>query len=256
MDMSSAAFMSYTRFDDEHNGMQLTNFRKLLSGEVRAHTGRRFNIFQDTSDITLGQDWDGEICAGIDGCALFLPIITPSYFTSVSCRRELERFIAREHQLGRNDLILPIYYITCPFLEGTISHDADPLIQVISARNRVDLRDLRGRPPGLLRFRTKFEELAIQVVAGLERTRAMRRQGIFTHDPLPSSVQGTTRLALVTGAHASLKSGIRTVADLTQGADDQVPDLSQLLNRMRQCFAAMEMIAEGRVSQSRPVSRD
>ncbi|WP_426174791.1 hypothetical protein [Massilia sp. TWR1-2-2] len=29
MDTSSAAFMSYARFDDEHNGGQLTKFRKL-----------------------------------------------------------------------------------------------------------------------------------------------------------------------------------------------------------------------------------
>ena len=231
MDMSSAAFMSYVRFDDEHNGGQLSNFRKLLSGEVRAVTGRQFYIFQDTADITLGQDWKGAICAGIDECALFMPIITPSFFNSDACRYELERFAARESELGRNDLILPIYYITCPLLEDNPGEEDDPLVRVIAERNYFDLRDLRGRPRSVRRFSTKLTELAMQVVAGIERNRAMRRRGIFTHAALASSAHGTAGAG--GRASAPAKPGLA-------GNDDQAAADLECWKRIRQFLAAVE----------------
>lgn len=227
MDMSSAAFMSYVRFDDEHNGGQLTNFRKLLSGEVRAVTGRKFHIFQDTSDIAAGQDWKDEICAGIDECALFIPIITPSFFTSDACRYELERFVARESNLGRNDMILPIYYITCSILEENPTCSDDPLVTVIAKRGWFDVRDLRGRPRSL-RLSTRLTELAMQVVIGIERNRAMRRRGIFTHEALASSAHGTAGLAPVGGAYAP------------KGADDLSAADLECWKRIRQFLAAVE----------------
>lgn len=240
MDQYSSAFMSYARFDDEHNSGQLTNFRKLLSGEVRAHTGMQFDIFQDTSDIAFGQDWKRRICAAIDECALFMPIITPSFFTSAACRYELERFIARRVELGRNGLIIPVYYITCPGLEGNPSPEVDLLVQLIGERYYSDLRKLRGRPSSLRQFRNKLIELAMRVVAGLERNPSMRSGGIFTHRARTSSAQGTAGRAPVAGANASAKSGIPTRTDFGQGADDlAAADLLDWWNRVRQYFAAV-----------------
>ena len=40
------AFMSYARFNDEHDDGQLTLFRQRLAAEVRAQTGREFAIFR------------------------------------------------------------------------------------------------------------------------------------------------------------------------------------------------------------------
>ena len=46
-----AAFMSYVRFEDEHEGGRLTEFRERLSAEVQMQTGEEFPIFQDRNDI-------------------------------------------------------------------------------------------------------------------------------------------------------------------------------------------------------------
>jgi hypothetical protein len=46
-----AAFMSYARFDDQHDGGQLSEFREWLGAEVGAQTGQEFAIFQDRNDI-------------------------------------------------------------------------------------------------------------------------------------------------------------------------------------------------------------
>ncbi len=51
------------------------------------------------------------------GAVTFLiPILTPSFFKSDYCRGEVEKFLDREKQLDRNDLILPIYYFDTPLL--------------------------------------------------------------------------------------------------------------------------------------------
>jgi hypothetical protein len=228
MDRSSAAFMSYARFDDEHNGGQLTKFRKLLSGEVRALLGRQFDIFQDTSDIAFGQEWQGRIRAGIDECALFMPIITPSFFNSAACRYELERFAANEAALGRNDLILPVYYITCPILDDGPASSGDPLVRLIAERNYFDLRALRGRPPGIRLFQTRLTELAMRVIA-LERTRPRRRR-------LASVIAGAR-----TSAAAPAKANPAASDDAGPGADDQpASDLTDWWNRMRRYLVVAE----------------
>lgn len=51
MSSNAIGFMSYVRADDEHDAGYLTDFRERLSGEVRAQTGMRFDIFQDRHDI-------------------------------------------------------------------------------------------------------------------------------------------------------------------------------------------------------------
>jgi cobaltochelatase CobT len=101
-------FMSYVRFDDEHDNGRLTEFCKRLSGEVRVHTGELFHIFQDRSDIAWGQQWKNRIDGCLDHGTFLIPIITPSFFKSDPCRYELEHFLTRETELGRNDLILPL----------------------------------------------------------------------------------------------------------------------------------------------------
>jgi hypothetical protein len=228
MDTSSAAFMSYARFDDEHNGGQLTRFRKLLSGEVRVLLGRQFDIFQDTSDIAFGQEWQGRICAGIDECALFMPIITPSFFTSAACRYELERFAANESELGRNDLILPVYYITCPILDDSPASSGNTLVKLIAERNYFDLRALRGRPPGMRLFQTRLTELAMRVVA-LDRSRPRPRRRASVSAGVPAI------------AATPAKANPAASDDAGSGADDQpAADLTDWWNRMRRYLVAAE----------------
>ena len=105
-----AAFLSYSHFDDEHDGQYITQFRKSLEGEVHALTGHNFVIFQDRRDIDWGQQWRQRIEQTIDSATFLITILSPKFFTSPECCREVKRFLEREQALGRNDLILPVYY--------------------------------------------------------------------------------------------------------------------------------------------------
>jgi hypothetical protein len=121
------AFVSYTRFDDQHEGGAISEFRQRLADAVRAVTGEPFAIFRDVDGIGLGEQWGEKLSDILDEARFFIPIMTPSYFNSKACREELERFLRAEAGCGRKDLILPVYYITSPVLEDIDRRTADPL---------------------------------------------------------------------------------------------------------------------------------
>ena len=135
-----AAFMSYVRFDDQHDDGQLSQFRERLCAEVRVQTGQEFAIFQDRNDIAWGQNWRQRIDEALDAVTLLLVIITPSLFYSRPCRAEVTRFLDRERVLGREDLILPVYYISARQLDDPALREADELARLLL--NPVALWDL------------------------------------------------------------------------------------------------------------------
>jgi parallel beta-helix repeat protein len=138
-----AAFMSYVRFDDAHEDGQLSAFRERLAGEIRIQTGREFPIFQDRNDIAWGQSWQQRIDETLDAVTLLLVIITPGLFRSPACRAEVARFVERERALGRQDLILPVYYISAREMDDPALRDGDELARVLAARQFADWRELR-----------------------------------------------------------------------------------------------------------------
>jgi hypothetical protein len=140
------AFMSYARFDDEHDSGRLSSFCKRLSGEVRLQTGEEFPIFQDRTDIAWGEEWQQRVDESIAAVTFLIPILTPSFFRSRPCRDELARFAARERKLGQSDLILPVHYVTCAQLEDESKREADTLAKLLAGRQIMDWRELRFEP--------------------------------------------------------------------------------------------------------------
>jgi parallel beta-helix repeat protein len=154
-----AAFMSYARFNDEHDDGQLSAFRERLAAEVRAQTGREFVIFQDR-DISWGQNWQQRIDGALDVVTLLLAVITPGFFASQACREELARFLARERQMGRGDLILPVYYISAREMDDPAVRASDELARVLASRQFADWRELRFEPLASPLVRKSVAQLA------------------------------------------------------------------------------------------------
>ncbi len=142
-DTVPAAFLSYSHFDDEHDEGHITQFRALLEREVRAQTGREFVVFQDRRDIHWGQQWRQRIEQTLDSATFLIPILSPNFFASAECRREVERFVEREKVLNRYDLILPVYYIDSTLLNEAAAAQRDPLVQLFNSRQYADWRPLR-----------------------------------------------------------------------------------------------------------------
>ncbi|MFJ4368900.1 toll/interleukin-1 receptor domain-containing protein [Streptomyces chartreusis] len=152
------AFMSYAQFNDRHDHGWLTSFRKRLSGEVEALIGMPFPIFQDRESIEWGEHWESRIEQSLDAVTLFIPIVTPHFFTSVSCRKELGDFLQNERTRGRQDLVLPLYYVTADLLEDSGNTDEDAT--VLKSRQYYDLRGLRGEKPRSHAFEKGVRDVA------------------------------------------------------------------------------------------------
>lgn len=162
-----AAFMSYAQFDDLHHNGDLTSFREILSREVQAQTGQEFPIFQDRLDISWGENWRARIEQALEATTFLIPIITPSFFRSSYCREEIEKFARRERDLGRDDLILPIYFMECPSLME--NHDASTAEGIIASRQMIDWRKLRFKNPESPKVRKEIAKIASQIVRSVLR---------------------------------------------------------------------------------------
>lgn len=188
MDKNPFAFMSYTRFDDEHDNGRLTVFRKRLSAEVQMQTGAKFEIFQDIKDIACGQSWKCRIDEAIATATFFIPVLTPRFFTSRACRYEADRFLTRESVLGRKDLMLPFYYVTCPVLEDVSLLSGDALAKLISERHYFDWRKMRFEPTDSLQWEKMVAELATQIAKACVNRTPGREQISFA--ALPADAHG------------------------------------------------------------------
>ena len=164
-----AVFMSYARFDDQLDDGQLTLLRERLSMEVRAQIGEEFAIFQDRNDIAWGQNRQQRIDEALDAVTVLLVIVTPSLFRSEACRNEVLRFRERECALGREDLILPLYYISAREIEDPEVRKGDELARVLATRQFADWRDLRFEPFTSSEVRRAIARLASQMGTSFRR---------------------------------------------------------------------------------------
>ena len=169
MTREPAAFMSYARFNDEHDDGQLSRFKERLAAEVRAQIGREFVIFQDRADIEWGESWQQRIDDTLDVVTLLLVIVTPGFFASQACRAEVLRFLERERMLGRPDLILPVYYISAREIDDLEVQESDEVARALASRQFVDWRELR------------FESLASPQVRRSVASLASRMRDTFWH---------------------------------------------------------------------------
>src|ERR1039457_1681803 len=167
--LKPAAFLSYVRFDDEHEDGRLSEFRKRLSGEVRVQTGEEFTIFQDRNDISWGQNWQKRIDESIDHSTFLICILTPGFFKSDACRKEVERFIEREKKLGRGDLILAVYYVECLELRDKKQIEKNKIAKLVSSRQYVDWRELRFEPFTSAEAGRSLAQIAAQIRDALLR---------------------------------------------------------------------------------------
>lgn len=163
------AFMSYVRLDDAHENGRLSLLRERLSGEVRLQTGEAFEVFQDRLDIAWGQAWQQRIRESLDAVTFLIPVITPAFFKSEPCRNELQHFLDHDRRLGRQDLVLPLYYVESRVLSHEAQRAQDPLAQVIGARQLADWRDLRFEPMTSPTVARRLAEMALHIVNALDR---------------------------------------------------------------------------------------
>jgi F-box protein 11 len=167
-------FWSYARADDEHEMGRISRLRDRLERSIRFYSGiREFRIFLDRKDIGWGQKWARHLSESLEDSLLLFPIVTPSYFSSEACREEALAFQKRQAKLGRDDLILPIYYLAAELMDdsdsGTFGPEERAVGKLLSSHQKEDWRTLRITEETNPSYAKAIERLAEQATKALKR---------------------------------------------------------------------------------------
>ena len=133
------------------------------------HTRQEFTILQDRNDSLWVQTWKDRVVDRLDDGAFLIAILTPRYFSNPECRSDLRGFFDLEQEFKRNDLVLPVYYVTSPLLQDQAKWSRDDLARRIKEHRHIDWRELRFEPFTSPSVGQKLQELAIQIGDALDQ---------------------------------------------------------------------------------------
>src|ERR1700738_3058137 len=138
-------FFSYSRTDDEGDDGAVLALANRIYRELRSQLGRNdqnFKLRRDKDALAAGEQGKEKLKEAVSESVFFIQMVTPSAVNSGFCRFEFESFIERENDLGRDDLVFPILYISIPELDST-PEITDPVISIVKDRQYDDWRPIR-----------------------------------------------------------------------------------------------------------------
>jgi hypothetical protein len=157
-----AGFWSYVHADDDADGGRVSRLARDVVEQYEMLTGEKIGLFLDRDDIVWGEDWHSKIDESLASIAFFIPVLTPRYFMSAECRRELQYFARRARDLGIEELVLPLLYVDVPSLH---SHESpDDLVALVSTFQWEDWRALRFSDVSSSEYRRAVARLAQRLV--------------------------------------------------------------------------------------------
>jgi hypothetical protein len=226
----AVGFWSYVHADDEDDHGRVLALAEDLESAYRLQTGERLNLFVDRDDVEWGVAWKERIDNAIAGTTFFIPIITPSYFKSPECRRELLKFTREAEALGLTELLASIYWVRVPALGDSPEASPDEAVRLVAKYNWQDLRDVRLEDRDSSLYRKSLSKLA-------EKLEDRARQAAEVGDiPTATTVILESRSALevhgveVQAPDKELDDG--GVLDHLAGAEEAMPRVGELLTEL------------------------
>jgi hypothetical protein len=119
----TSGFWSYVHKDDAAESERISQLARDVVSQFEMISGESISLFLDRDSMEWGEKWRSKIDTTLASVAFFVPIITPRYFLSAECRRELNFFARRASELGIPELIMPIKYIDFPGLTDEVPVD-------------------------------------------------------------------------------------------------------------------------------------
>ncbi|HOB93266.1 MAG TPA: toll/interleukin-1 receptor domain-containing protein [Aquabacterium sp.] len=89
---SNDLFVSYRRSSNVGDDPWVDSFCASVQAQLRDLVGE-VQIWRDTAELRAGEAWRPEIASAVDSSAIFLALISRTYFDSDECRKELDRFL-------------------------------------------------------------------------------------------------------------------------------------------------------------------
>ena len=144
--MTYDLFISYAHVDNAQ-GWVTRLCDALLADHARYRSGEVLTPFLDTHSILEWDDWEHHILRSLQESRLFLAVLSPGWFTSPFCRRELREYLDRQarHQLS-GDHVAPVHFIEAPHLAEDWIDDPDIVEEVAWCRRQLLQAQVRLEP--------------------------------------------------------------------------------------------------------------
>jgi hypothetical protein len=222
----AVGFWSYVHADDEDDQGRILALAEDLESAYRLQTGERLNLFVDRDDVEWGVAWKERIDSAIAGTTFFIPIITPSYFKSPECRRELLKFTREAEALGLTELLTSVYWVRVPALQDTPEASPDEAIKLVAKYKWESLRDERLEDRDSSLYRKSLSKLA-------EKLEDRARQAAEVED-IP-----TTTTVILDSPSAIEKGGVEVQASEDGGVLDQLAGAEEAMPRVGELLRAL-----------------
>lgn len=156
-------FWSYAHADDDADFGGITNLGRDIVAQYEMLTGEPIELFLDRDSLEWGDAWTSKVDGSLASVAFFIPVMTPRFFQSTECRRELRFFVTQANKLSLNELIMPLLYVDFPG-----HHEEDPTDELIALVKKYQWEfwtDLRLVERGSGEYRKAVVALAKRLVA-------------------------------------------------------------------------------------------
>lgn len=155
-------FWSYVHADDEAEGERISRLARDVVAQFQMLTGETLELFLDRDSLSWGEIWRDKIDDALGSVAFFVPVLTPRYFMSPDCRRELQSFARRATNLGMKELVMPLHYVEVAALRQEAPED--DLVGLVRSFQWEDWTDLRFAEISSERYRRSVAKLAERLV--------------------------------------------------------------------------------------------
>ncbi len=186
--MAPIFFLSYAREDGKHPA--LGEFYKQLLEAVRRRVGgaSEGKGFMDASDIALGGEWPDALGQALQGCEVFVPVYSATYFTKEYCGKEWavfrerqDRYAAARNLATRPPLVIPVLWGAKEDLPRSVPEDLLDLQFTTSAF--ADVYAHVGLD--VLMRQSKYENERIEAIEAIARRIKLAREA-HQLPPLPT----------------------------------------------------------------------
>jgi len=212
--VDSQGFWSYVHSDDDAEVGRISALVRDIVAQYQMRTNETIQVFLDKDVLQWGDDWESKIDGSLASVAFFIPVLTPRYFASPQCRRELNFFARRTTELGITQLLMPILYMDVPGLMD--ENPTDPLMSLVRTFHWKDWQELRYADVTSSEYRRAVGELAdrlVQANADAERNEVVDA-AIAVHESGTSDSEEAGFIELVAGAETAMPEWAQTVGAL------------------------------------------